>query len=85
MANWLNNASQVKADLDVADRSLIFKPMAKLMEDQLGDASATDLSRLAWLHLHSGETDRALTIAELGLKREPDNIHCVRLVAKLTI
>lgn len=84
MANWLNTAPELKSEMDVVERSALFKPLARLMEAQLGEASATDLSRLAWLHLHSGDDYRALEVAELGLKRESDNIHCQRLVEKLT-
>ena len=83
IANWLNNAAQVKEKLDVADRGALFKPLARLMEENLPNASATDLSRLSWLHLHAGDAPRALEFAELGLEREPDNIYCQRLVAKL--
>jgi len=84
MANWLNNSPEAKDGVDVLDRKVLFKPFARLMEAFLPEASATDLSRLAWLHLHSGDTLRALEVAEIGLQREPDNIHCRRLVAKLT-
>lgn len=84
MANWLNNAPELKNDMDVEERSALFKPMASLMEAHVSEASATDLSRLAWLHLHSGDGPRALYIADLGHEREPDNIHCQRLVTKLT-
>src|SRR3546814_50461 len=84
MANWLNNASAVIGNMDVLERSTLFKPLAALMEAHLAEASASDLSRLAWLHLHSGEKARALYLAELGLEREAENIHCQRLVTKLT-
>ena len=83
MANWLNNSPEAKDGVDVIDRRALFKPFARLMEARLPEASATDLSRLAWLHLHSGDTRRAHDVALLGLKREPENIHCRRLVAKL--
>lgn len=53
------------------------------MELHLQEASATDLSRLAWLHLHVGDEQRALEVAELGLRRDPDHLFCERLVEKL--
>ena len=83
IANWLNTAPEVKSEMVVAERRALFMPLARLMEVQIADASATDLSRLAWLYLHSGDDERALEIAELGLKREPGNFYCRRLVAKL--
>jgi hypothetical protein len=84
MANWLNNAPEAKTNVDFVDRGAVFKPLASLMESRLAEASATDLSRLAWLHLHAGDARRALEIAEFGLARDPANPHCQRLVAKLT-
>ena len=85
MANWLNTAPEVKNDMGPVERGALCKPLARLMAGHLAEASATDLSRLAWLHLHSGDKDHALRIANTGLEREPDNIHCRRLVTKLTI
>lgn len=84
MANWLNNSPEAKQGVDVVDRRVLFQPLARLIEARLTEASATDLSRLAWLHLHSGDARRARDIAELGLQRETDNNHCLRLVAKLS-
>jgi hypothetical protein len=83
MANWLNTEREVIEKLDVAERGALFKPLAGLMEGYLQTASATDLSRLAWLHLHAGDERRALEVAEIGLQREPGNLHCQRLVDKL--
>lgn len=84
MANRLNNAPELKNNMDVVERRTLFKPLASLMEMHIEEALATDLSRLAWLHLHSGDEQRALQVANLGLDRDPNNIHCQRLVAKLT-
>lgn len=83
MANWLNNSAEVRDGVEVTDRSAVFRPLSRLMEEHLHEASATDLSRLAWLHLHSGDTRRALEVADIGLDREPDNIYCQRLSIKL--
>jgi hypothetical protein len=83
MANWLNNSPEAKDGVDFVDRKALFKPFVRLMEARLSEASATDLSRLAWLHLHSGDPRRALEVAEIGLRRDPENVHCQRLVAKL--
>ena len=58
-------------------------PLIRLMEQRLDEASATDFSRLAWMHLHCGNAERALELASIGLDREPDNMHCRRLTNKL--
>ncbi|MCH8951690.1 MAG: hypothetical protein IID49_06155 [Proteobacteria bacterium] len=82
IANWLNTAPEAKDGIDVADRRELFGPIARLMESRISDASATDLSRLAWLHLHSGDAVRARQVAKLGLERDPNNTFCQRLVER---
>jgi hypothetical protein len=84
MANWLNTKNEEIASMDAADKASIFGALIRLMEGRLRQASATDLSRLAWLHLHAGDGERALQIAELGLTRDADNLHCQGLVDRLS-
>ena len=48
-------------------------PLIRIMESRISEATATDLSRLAWLYLQSGEDSRAVKLAQDGLRREPDN------------
>ena len=83
IVNWLNATRLVNEEMDISDRKGLFEPLTKLMEHHLDNASATDLSRLAWLYLRMGDTKRALELAKRGLKTEPDNRHCQRLVEKL--
>jgi hypothetical protein len=83
MANWLNGEREIIDNMDVAERGALFKPLARLMERHLPGATGTDLSRLAWLHLHAGDRLRAFEVADLGLQRDPDNLFCQRLVEKL--
>jgi hypothetical protein len=54
IANWLNTAPELKIEMDVVARGALFKPLARLMEAQVEEASAIDLSRSAWLHLRPG-------------------------------
>ena len=53
------------------------------LEKHLEKLSATECSRLAWLHLNVGNAERAHDVAILGLKREPTNEYCLKLVASL--
>ncbi len=55
----------------------------KAMERKLDKLSATYCSRLAWLHLNVGNQGRALDIARIGLKKEPGNTYCLRLIEVL--
>jgi len=83
IAGWLNNSVKSLPDIEVTERKSLFKPLAELMEEQFDYASATDLSRLAWLYLNFGDEIRANEVAKTGLERESDNIYCQRLVEKL--
>ena len=83
VANFINNSPDLMSEMEISDRRALLGPMAQLFEQHIVEASATDLSRLAWLHLHRGDSGRALEVAELGITREQTNVHCQRLVAKL--
>jgi hypothetical protein len=82
IANWLNSENDIIDNMDVVERASVFGPMAALLERHLPAASATDLSRLAWLHLHAGNEQRARDVADLGLQRDPDNVYCQRLAQR---
>ena len=53
------------------------------MEQRLGELSATNCSRLAWLYLNVNNDDRARDIAKRGLEKDPENQHCLNLIHKL--
>ncbi len=83
MANRLNSSQSARNNFASDDRAAVFLPLARLMEAHINEASATDLSRLGWLYLNSGEVTRAKEMAEFGAKKDPTNIHCVRLMERL--
>ncbi len=47
------------------------------------EAEADDLSRMAWLAIHSGQEALARDLVELGLVNDPDNHHLIRLAQRL--
>jgi hypothetical protein len=55
------------------------------MEARLQEASATDLSRFAWLHMNLQNDEEARQYAEAGLRRDPYNEYCLRLAGHLGI
>jgi tetratricopeptide (TPR) repeat protein len=57
--------------------------LAKVMETKIENANATDCSRLAWVLMQTGESERARRIVELGLRLEPQNDHCQKLKARI--
>jgi hypothetical protein len=83
IANWFNQQRSELNQMDLAERNRLFRGMIRLMETRLREASASDLSRLAWLHLHVGDVQRAQQLTSIGLEKEPDNIYCQKLAARL--
>ena len=66
-----------------AARDWLIQRIVVVMESRSGEASATDCSRLAWLHLHQSNEDQARYWVGEGLRREPANYHCSRLKERL--
>ena len=52
----------------------------ELVSDRL---DATGLSRLAWLFLLESKEDRAIGFAELGITKDPNNQHCLRILERI--
>ncbi len=88
VANRLNNLIRSLKGKHVEDawsgevRELLQRVIDKL-EQRVNKLSGTDCSRLAWLHLNVKNTERARDIAKIGLRREPRNEHCQKLLARL--
>ena len=55
----------------------------EVLELQLPRLSATNCSRLAWLHLNTGNSNRARDVVRIGVEREPDNEYCKSLLLNL--
>jgi hypothetical protein len=83
IANWLNNQRDAILAYEITDRRTVLSPLIGLMEGRISEASATDLSRLAWLHLHAGDNERSEQVATMGLRLEQSNVHCQRLIERL--
>ena len=82
MANYVNSSDAIR-DMDPNQRAGLLRPLAGMFGKYMHMASAVDLSRLAWLHLHIGDFESARKIALLGIERQPENLHCRRLIARL--
>jgi hypothetical protein len=75
--------SVLRADYSIfsGDEKRVFaQRLRQAMEDGLTEATATDLSRLAWLCLRLGDEPAADKYIRQGLSQEPDNEYCLRLV-----
>jgi len=69
--------------LDADQKRNAVSRLANAMSSRITNADATDLSRLAWLYLHLGDTARAERVAAKGLAMDPENEHCLRLLELL--
>lgn len=85
-----NTASRVntilatlQGQLSREEKQMLIREVEGALKRHLQELDATDLSRLSWLQIHLGETEAALSVAEKGLKIDPYNIHCQRLVSRL--
>lgn len=65
------------------ERGILLRRFADVMAHRLTEANANDLSRLAWLYIQLHDTRRAREVAVRGLEREPDNIHCQRILERI--
>lgn len=82
-ASWLNARWEHLHGMDSFDKTAMYRELARVMERHHSKFSATDLSRLAWLHLHGGDALRARELAQQGLALEPANDHCRRILERL--
>ena len=88
LANHLNNRIRDLKNQGINDawssevQELLIR-VAEVMEKRLRELSGSDCSRLAWLYLNIGNSERALDVARVGIEAEPDNVHCLRLIDRL--
>ena len=92
IANRLNNRiHEIKGrsieDAWPSEARLFLRQLIEAMEKHLPNLSPTGGSRLAWLHLHTQNEDRAREIALKlkGIGLDPDNEHCQKLARKLDL
>jgi hypothetical protein len=69
--------------LDADAKRIAVSQLAGAMSSRIANASATDLSRLAWLYLHLGDTVRAEKVAAKGLALDKTNEYCLQLIERL--
>ena len=85
-ANLLNSQLASKAlRLDGDEKRVLASRIRRLLEAGSPSASATDLSRLAWLCLHMKDLEDARKYTLQGLEREPQNEYCLALSKRFKI
>ncbi|HEX4773427.1 MAG TPA: NB-ARC domain-containing protein [Bryobacteraceae bacterium] len=78
-----NTINSLKSEVDITQRKAFAHRLISVMESRLGEADATDCSRLGWLLLQVGNEKRAYEVAQAGLNHEPENEFCINLAKKL--
>lgn len=81
--NRFNQVGKQPSDLASDERRLLGERLLEIAESRLGEADATDLSRIAWLCLSLSKEDRAKEYITRGLALDPENEHCIRLAERL--
>jgi DNA polymerase III delta prime subunit len=88
VANRMNTKLRELKERGVSDSwsdevDQLINRVAEVMSRHVRELDATDCSRLAWLYLNTGVTDQARDVARAGLRKEPNNEHCLKLVQRL--
>lgn len=69
--------------IDSDEKRILVRRLVDVMASRASEASATDLSRLAWLCVHVRDVDAAARFVQRGLKDEPVNEHLLKLDRRL--
>ncbi len=84
VANIMNaQLRSATMDLDDDAKRVLATRIRQLLEAGVASATATDLSRLAWLCIHLHDQEAASTYARMGLEHEPENDYCQALAKRL--
>lgn len=83
-ANLLNRSLHT-LDLDQEVKQQLAQRLLTVLEKRQKEASADDLSRMAWLALHIGQDSKAQEYAKAGMEMDPDNAYCYKICERLGI
>jgi tetratricopeptide (TPR) repeat protein len=71
--------------LDADEKRVLATRIRRQLEAGASSATATDLSRLAWLCIHLRDQDAARTYTRMGLEKQRNNDYCQALAKRLKI
>jgi len=84
-ANRLNHLLREKLGIAKDEKRALALRLIPVLDRRRSEAEPDDLSRMAWLAIHTGQEHKARDYAEAGLAIDPDNIHCQNLIERLGI
>ncbi|EMN4467597.1 NB-ARC domain-containing protein [Aeromonas dhakensis] len=70
---------------DLAQNNAMANRILQMMDNRVSEAEGTDLSRMAWLAIKSGQESAAIKYVKEGLDMEPENLHLIKLSQRLKI
>lgn len=65
------------------EKRVLATRILEAMQKRKKEATADDLSRMAWLAMNSEQFDIARSLAEDGLRLDASNVHCLNVVSRL--
>jgi hypothetical protein len=72
-------------DIDREQKSELVNRMLQLLNHRISEAEGDDLSRMAWLAIHSGQESNAINFVSRGLKLDNNNSHLIKLAQRLKL
>ncbi|WP_130469962.1 NB-ARC domain-containing protein [Candidatus Magnetaquicoccus inordinatus] len=84
-ANNINKILHDNSEIEEDVKEVIVLKVIDAHNQYLSDANGTHLSRLAWLYLNIGNTEKAIYYTREGLKRDSNNEHLIKLSNRLII
>ncbi|BDC85914.1 hypothetical protein NUITMVA2_12710 [Aeromonas caviae] len=73
------------AESDRIQNNAMASKILQMMDNRVSEAEGTDLSRMAWLAIKSGQESVAIKYVKEGLEMEPENLHLIKLSQRLKI
>ena len=70
-------------EISLATRTIFLSSVREHMQRLESQLDAVGLSRLAWLYILEGDTQKGRNCAVLGLQRDPENKYCLNLIEHL--
>ena len=79
-ANNINSVLRYyRQQMGPEEKQLLLREVVEPFSKFVNEMSATDYSRLGWLHMHLGDVDAAAKAAKAGLGLDPENDYCRNL------
>ena len=85
-ANHINNLLYTYQPMDLArdEKQFLLQDVVWAMESRVDELDPTDCSRLTWLYVHLDQREYALQTARHGLRIDPDNEHCRKILERVS-